>query len=74
MNRPKFLFGDIVVIDEDYIGVILKTWEDSNTDGFGYDVYDRMTNQIETYYENEIDRYRIRHKYLDEEELSYQNM
>ena len=23
---PKYLFGDIVVIDENNIGVILKTW------------------------------------------------
>jgi hypothetical protein len=74
MGKPKFLFGDIVVIDEDYIGVIVKTWESSENDTFTYDVYDRMTNQIEVYDENEIDRYRVRHKYLDEEDLSYQNM
>ena len=24
--KPKFLFGDIVVVEEELIGVILETW------------------------------------------------
>lgn len=70
-NKAKFLFGDIVVVDESSIGVIVKTWERS--DGtFYYEVYVRLANRIIEYEENDIERYRIRHKYLSEEELVYQ--
>ena len=31
-----------------------------------------MTNKIETYLEKEIERYKVRHKYLNEEEMEYQ--
>lgn len=70
-KRPLFLFGDIVVVDVDQIGVVVKTWE--NNKGFTYEVYVRSYNKINTYEEREIDRYRVRHKYLDEEELAWQN-
>lgn len=73
MNKPKFLFGDIVVINEDQIGVILKTWDKSISRKFEYDIYNRMTSKIEEYSEENIERYRVRHKYLNEEELEYQN-
>ena len=33
----KFTFGDIVVIEQDLIGVILKCWKDNK--GMNYDVY-----------------------------------
>lgn len=70
-NKSKFLFGDIVVVDKSSIGVIVKTWERS--DGtFYYEVYVRLANRIIEYEENDIERYRIRHKYLNEEELVYQ--
>lgn len=70
-KRPLFLFGDIVVVDVDQIGVVVKTWE--NNYGFTYEVYVRNYNKINTYEEREMDRYRVRHKYLDEEELARQN-
>ena len=70
-KRPLFLFGDIVVVDVDQIGVVVKTWE--NNKGYTYEVYVRSYNKINTYEEREIDRYRVRHKYLDEEELMWQN-
>ena len=70
-KRPLFLFGDIVVVDVDQIGVIVKTWE--NNKGYTYEVYVRSYNKINTYEEREMDRYRVRHKYLDEEELMWQN-
>ena len=71
---PKFLFGDIVVVDEILIGVIVKSWDGSQYDrGFFYDVYVRVYNAIREYDEADIDRYRVRHKYLNEEELEYQN-
>ena len=70
-KRPLFLFGDIVVVDVDQIGVVVKTWE--NNKGYTYEVYVRSYNKINTYEEREMDRYRVRHKYLDEEEFMWQN-
>lgn len=72
MSRAKFLFGDIVVVEEDLIGVVVKTWEKMNG-GFYYEVYVRNYNAIIEYQEEEIDRYRVRHKELNAEELYWQN-
>lgn len=71
-SRAQFLFGDIVVVSEDLIGVIVKTWERSNG-SYYYEVYVRMFSQIKEYEEHEIERYRVRHKFLNEEELGWQN-
>ncbi len=68
----KFVFGDIVVIENNLIGVVVKTWVDCNGN-HSYDIYVRMYNYIKNYKEKEIERYMVRHKYLDEEELFYQN-
>jgi hypothetical protein len=71
MNKPRFLFGDIVVVNKSDIGVICKTWEKS--DGkYEYEVYVRLANSIITFAEEDIDRYRVRHKYLSEEEMEWQ--
>ena len=70
-NRAKFLFGDIVVVEDNLIGVIVKTWETKGE--YYYEVYVRMYNHIVEYDEQDIERYRVRHKYLDEEELQWQN-
>jgi hypothetical protein len=75
MNKPKFLFGDIVVINENQIGVVLKTWDMMDViRKFEYEIYNRMTSEVESYFEDDIERYRVRHKYLNEEEMDYQNM
>lgn len=71
--KPKFLFGDIVVVDDDLIGVIVKTWENIDTKTIYYSVYVRQTNSIINYNEKNIERYAVRHKYLNDEELKYQN-
>ena len=68
----KFLFGDIVIINKNQIGVIIKTWDKLSINIYEYEVYNRITNQIETYLEKDIERYRVRHKYLNEEEMEYQ--
>lgn len=73
MNKSKFLFGDIVVINKIQIGVVLKTWEKISFDTYEYEIYNRMTNKIESYFEKDVERYRVRHKYLNEEEFEYQN-
>lgn len=71
----NFCFGDIVVVENNLIGVIVKSWikyhkgERINN----YDVYVRMKNGIENYKENEIERYMARRKYLDEDEMYYQH-
>ena len=69
----KYLFGDVVVVDGNLIGVVVKTWQ-STKRGYYYEVYVRNYNCIREYDENDIQRYRVRHKELDEEEMHYQNM
>lgn len=70
-KKAKFLFGDIVVVRRSLIGVIVKTWE-SFKRGYYYEVYVRNYNKILEYDEKDIERYRVRHKELDEEEMSWQ--
>lgn len=71
----RYCFGDIVVVEHNKIGVIVKSWI---TDHKGqitknYDVYVRTNDTIKNYNEDEIQRYMVRHKYLNKEEMNYQN-
>lgn len=69
----KYCFGDIVIVDENQIGVIVKSWEGSiQGNGPNHDVYVRSYNGIKNYPESEIRRYMVRHKYLDEQEMEWQ--
>ena len=68
----KFTFGDIVVVDTDNIGVVVKCWIKNNGEEFSYEVYVRNYNAIKEYKEEEIERYMVRHKYLSDEEKVYQ--
>lgn len=70
----KFCFGDIVVVEGKLIGVVVKSWitYSKGEKVLNYDVYVRMKNAIQNYREEEIQRYMVRHKYLNEEELEYQ--
>jgi hypothetical protein len=68
----KFLFGDIVVINKNQIGVVVRAWGKLALGTYEYEIYNRMTNKIETYLEKDVERYRVRHKYLNEEEMEYQ--
>lgn len=63
----QFCFGDIVVVEGYLIGVVVKSWCDKT-----YEVYVRSFNAIKSYNESEMQRYMVRHKYLDEEELEWQ--
>ena len=65
----KYCFGDIVVVEGELIGVVVKSWIGKTNN---YDVYVRMYNGIRNYDESEIERYMVRHKYLDDEEKMYQ--
>lgn len=69
----KFLFGDIVVVEDCLIGVIVKSWTSSMRGNY-YEVYVRNYNAIKEYNERDIERYKVRHKELNEEEMYYQNM
>lgn len=70
----KFCFGDIVVVEGDSIGVVVKCWcRSSKGKEPTYEVYVRLANKIKTYSESEIQRYMVRHKYLNQEELEYQS-
>ena len=70
----KFCFGDIVVVEENLIGVVVKCWANLERNNWNnwYEVYVREYNSIENYDEKDIQRYLVRHKYLDEEEVEYQ--
>ena len=69
----KFLFGDIVVVEDYLIGVIVKSWT-SSIRGNYYEVYVRNYNKIKEYDERDIERYKVWHKELNEEEMYYQNL
>ena len=63
----KFAFGDIVVVEGELIGVVVKCWTNRT-----YEVYVRVFRGIKEYKEDEIERYMVRHKYLSDEELQWQ--
>ncbi|WP_304393212.1 hypothetical protein [uncultured Clostridium sp.] len=67
----KFCFGDIVVVENNLIGVICKSWIRNNEE-IVYEVYVRSYNEIKEYKEEDIQRYMVRHKELSGEELEYQ--
>lgn len=73
MNKPKFLFGDIVVVNNQQIGVIVKTMYSTWSEKNYYKIYNRMTEKINEYWEEDVERYRVRHKYLNEEEMEWRN-
>lgn len=70
-RKPLYLFGDIVVVEKSLIGVVVKTWE--NKYGFYYEIYVRSLNAIKEYTEENVERYRVRHKELNAEEVYWQN-
>lgn len=70
-RKPLYLFGDIVVVEKSFIGVVVKTWE--NKYGFYYEIYVRSLNAIKEYTEENVERYRVRHKELNAEEVYWQN-
>ncbi len=70
MNK-NLLFGDIVVVEDNLIGVIVKSWMSNG--GATHEVYVRSYRSIQEYSEDHIERYRVRHKELAGDELQYQN-
>jgi len=45
----KFQFSNVVVVDDNLVGVIVKSWQDKT-----HEVYVRYYNQIRSYPESEI--------------------
>ena len=68
----NFTFGDIVIVEENLIGVVVKSWIHYNPKYIKHEVYVREFNCIKEYKENEMQRYMVRHKYLSDEEAEYQ--
>lgn len=71
----KVVFGDIVVVDDNQIGVVVKNWSASilGTEPPRCEVYVRSYNAVKEYRVADVERYQVRHKYLDEDELEYQH-
>ena len=69
----KFLFGDIVVVEGILIGVVVKSWRSMKRGNY-YEVYVRNYDEIKEYDETDIERYKVRHKELNDEEMYYQAM
>ena len=71
----KFVFGDIVVVENNLIGVVVRDWISIREAKIEvrHEVYVREYNRIIEYPEDEIERYLVRHKELNEEEIEYQN-
>ena len=67
MKEPKYNFGDIVVVEDTLIGVVVKSWERLEGGGFQHEVYVRSFNGIVNYEENNIERF-VYDKELPEEE------
>lgn len=69
----KFCFGDIVVVEGDQIGVVVKSWlRGMNVLDVRHEVYVRNQREIVEYPEEAIERYMVRHKELNEEECEWQ--
>jgi len=60
-----FQFSNVVVVDDDQIGVIVKSWADDS-----HDVYVRGYNRVEQYHESQIKHF-IYSKNLSEDEYEF---
>lgn len=65
----KFQFGNVVVVEDDCIGVIVKFWN-GTIKGPHYDVYVRAYNNIREYSEGDMKHF-VYSKMLSEEELEF---
>ncbi|MBS4040387.1 MAG: hypothetical protein KGZ81_07270 [Flavobacteriales bacterium] len=71
----KLVFGDIVVVENNLIGVVVKNWgRGSNGREPHVEVYVRSYRTIQEYPISEVERYLVRHKELSDEDMEYQEM
>ncbi len=66
----KYQFGQVVVVDNDQIGVICKTWINPKK-GFIYDIYVRSYNGVNEYAEENVHHFIYSKELLDEEKEFY---
>ncbi len=71
MYNTRFQFGNIVVVEENLIGVIVKSWLSMKTNIFSHEVYVRSFNSVKEYPENQI-RLFAYDKELTDEDMEYQ--
>jgi hypothetical protein len=64
-QTPRFQFSNVVIVDGDNVGVIVKTWGKSRNRPIHYEVYVRMYNRVMEYDENEI-KHLVYDKYIEE--------
>lgn len=76
----KFCFGDIVVVEDNLVGVVVKSWinpkditVNPENREVRHEVYVRYFNEIREYPEDLMERYMVRHKYLEGEEITWQH-
>ena len=67
--KPVFQFSNVVVVDDDQIGVIVKTWQ-SFKSGYNYDIYVRSLNTVLNYKELQIKHF-VYSKEISEEEQEF---
>lgn len=70
MIKPRFQFGQVVVVEEELVGVVVKVWTASRDYAFNYEVYVKSYNAIKDYPEHEVMQY-IHHKELEDWEKEY---
>lgn len=71
----NIVFGDIVVVDQNHIGVVVKCWgRSSNGREPHFEVYVRSYNSIREYPASKVERYLVRHKELYGDELMNQQI
>ena len=71
MDKPRFQFGNVVVVHENQIGLIVKTWGPSlRRKWYHYEVYVRSYNSIEEFDEPEINHF-VFSKELAEDEPAF---
>lgn len=56
-TEPRFHFGDIIIFKDDFVGIVLKTWDHKNSGFYVYDVYIRTTSSICEIPENQLIKY-----------------
>ena len=68
-EETKFQFGNVVVVDKDKIGVIVKSWE--SYFGYSHEVYVRSYNRTGSYEEKNIKHFVYSNNLSEEEKELY---
>ena len=65
-KTPKFQFSNVVIVDGNQVGVIVKSWGAGKRRGIHYEVYVRSYNRIDEYDECDI-KHLVYDKEIEEE-------